>query len=81
MNKKELEEYVASGREIEFKYKGKKYSITYSPEGQEDYISFCEFYKETSDVKTVEDLLKVERDGVTVLQMIESLSEEDVWIY
>lgn len=81
MNKEQLIEYVECGREIEFKYKGKMYSITYSPDGVEDYISFCEFYKETSDVKTVEELTKVEREGVTVLQMLESLTEDDVWLY
>ena len=81
MNKDQLTDYVTHGREIEFKYNGKKYSITYSSEGVDDYISFCEFYKETSDVKTVDELVNVTREGVTVLQMLESLTEEDIWIY
>lgn len=81
MNKEQLIDYVTHGREIEFKYNGKKYSITYAPEGVEDYISFCEFYKETSDVKTVDELVNVTREGVTVLQMLESLTEDDIWIY
>ena len=34
-----------------------------------DYISFCEFYKEPTNVTTIEDLLEVSRDGVTVLEM------------
>ncbi len=82
MTKEQLFEYISEGREIEFEYNGKKYSITYSPSWEpEEYISFCEFYKETSDVKTPEELIEVERDGVTVLQMWESLSEDKVWIF
>jgi len=81
MNKEQLMDYVSHGREIEFKYNDKKYSITYAPEGEDYFISFCEFYKETSDVKNVDDLIKVTRDGVTVLQMLESITEDDIWIY
>ena len=81
MTKELLKDYIDCGREIEFKYNEKMYSITYSPADQEDFISFCEFYKEPTNVKTFEELLEVSRDGVTVLQMWESLTEEDVWIY
>ena len=81
MTKKLLNEYVACGREIEFKYNDKMYSITYSPADQEDFISFCEFYKEATNVKSFEELLEVTREGVSVLQMWETLEENDVWIY
>ena len=81
MTKEKLIDYVNHGREIVFRFQGKMYSITYSPEGMDDFISFCEFYKETSDVKTVEELIKVTRNGITVLQMLESLTEADIWIY
>lgn len=81
MTKDLLKDYIDCGREIEFKYNEKMYSITYSPADQEDFISFCEFYKEPANVKTFDELLEVSRDGVTVLQMWESLTEEDVWIY
>ena len=81
ITKELLAEYVECGREIEFKYNNKMYSITYYTSDQEDYISFCEFYKESTEVKTFEELIEVTRDGVTVLQMWESLIEEDVWIY
>ena len=43
--------------------------------------SFCEFYKETSEVKTIDELLAVCRNGVSVLQMWYSLSENDIWVY
>lgn len=81
MKKEVLIDYIECGREIEFKYKGKMYSITYSPADMGDFISFCEFYKEPTNVTTIDDLLKVSRDGVTVLKMWESLSEDDMWIY
>ncbi|MBR3004275.1 MAG: hypothetical protein IKH67_04310 [Lachnospiraceae bacterium] len=81
MTKDLLKDYIDCGREIEFKYNENMYSITYSPADQEDFISFCEFYKKPTNVKTFEELLDVSRDGATVLQMWESLTEEDVWIY
>lgn len=81
MTKEQLIDYVNHGREIEFEYNGKQYSITYGSMDQEFFISFCEFYKETSDVKTVEELLNVKREGVSVLEMIESLTEEDYYLY
>ena len=79
MTKEQLFQYISEGREIEFEYKGKKYSITYSPSWEDEYISFCEFYQYTSDVKTPEELIAVER--VTVLEMLESLPEDKIWIY
>lgn len=81
MNKQQLAEYVSQGREIEFLYNDKKYSITYSPEGVEEFISFCEFYKEPTNVKTVDELVGVTRDGKTVIEMLESLTEEDICIF
>lgn len=81
MTKDLLKDYVDCGREIEFKFNNKMYSITYGIIDDEEVISFCEFYKETTEVKTFNELIEVTRDGVTVLQMWESLTEEDVWIY
>lgn len=81
MNKEQLLDYIHCGREIEFKYKEKMYSITYSPADQEDYISFCEFYKEPIDVKTPNEVPDIKYNGVTVLEMLSSLTEEDIWIY
>ena len=81
MNLDQIREYVSEGREIEFKFNEKKYSITYGVIDGKDVISFCEFYQETTEVETVDELIKVERDGVTVLHMLESITEEDIWIY
>ena len=80
MTKEQLFQYISEGREIDFEYRGKKYSITYSPSWEDDYISFCEYYQYTSDVKTPDELIKVEREGTTVLEMLESISDDDIWI-
>ena len=81
MTKEMLADYVECGNEIEFKFNNKMYSITYGIVDEKEVISFCEFYKETTEVESFDELIKVSRDGRTVLQMWESLEEEDVWIY
>lgn len=81
MDEQTLSQYVSEGREIEFEYNGKKYSITYGVLDGKEVISFCEFYQETTEVTSVDELVKVERDGVAVLAMLESLTEDKIWIY
>lgn len=81
MTKQELFNYIEHGREIEFIFQSRKYSITYGIIEGKEVISFCEFYQETTEVETAEELINVTREGVTVLQMLESLTEEDIWIY
>ncbi|MGN0701639.1 MAG: hypothetical protein ACI4KL_00435 [Lentihominibacter sp.] len=76
-----LKDYIEHGREVEFDYNGKRYSITYGLIDGQEVISFCEFYKETTEITTAEDLLNVSRDGVSVREMWESLNEDDVWIF
>ena len=81
MNLDQLREYVSQGREIEFQFDEKKYSITYGVISGKEVISFCEFYQDTTEVECVEELIKVERNGKTVLEMLESITEKDIWIY
>ena len=81
MTKSSLLEYIDQGREIEFQYKEKKYSITYGEYRGKDVISFCEFYQETTEVTTADELLSVTRGGVSVLDMWKSISEDDVWLF
>ena len=85
MTFEQLENYISIRNEIEFTYRGKKYSITYwYPDGDEDnvYISFCEFYKETTEVKTAAELWNnVSRDGVTVGEMLSDVQQEDIYIF
>ena len=81
MKCQELLEYINCGRELEFLFNGKKYSITYGKINGEHVISFCEFFKETTEVTSAEALLNVKREGISVLEMWESLSADDLWIY
>ena len=81
MTKDLLIDYISQGREIEFKYKDKMYSITYGIVDGKEVISFCEFYQDTTEVTTVDELLTVSRYGITVLEMWSSLTENDIWVY
>ena len=75
-----LKKYVDCGREIEFLFHEKRYSITYGTIDGKEIISFCEFYKYTSEVETVDELLLQSRDGYSVKEMWCSIDEESVWI-
>lgn len=81
MTQEQLLDYVNHGREIEFRYNGKMYSITYGILEGKHVISFCEFYQDTTEVEVPEDIFTVERNGVTVIQMLESITEDDIWVY
>ena len=85
MNLQELIEYINTGDEIEFTFNGKQYSITYwYPDDNESnrWISFCEFYQETTEVRTAEELWnEVSRNGVTVGEMLSSLDHNQISIF
>ncbi len=85
MTFEQLEKYINIRNEIEFTHHGKKYSITYwYPNDDEDdvYISFCEFYKETTEIRTAAELWNdVSRDGITVGEMLSSIKTEDIYIF
>jgi len=81
MTKEQLIEYINHGREIEFRYNGKMYSITYGLIDGKRVISFCEFNQETTEVEKPEDIVTVKRNGISVLDMLASIGEEDIWIY
>lgn len=77
-----LKDYIDIGHEIEFKYRGKMYSITYYSDGRKNYISFCEFYKEPLDVSSVDELLEKEYNGYFIKDILEELDDkQDVWIF
>ncbi len=81
MKRKILEDLVEHGREIEFTYSGKRFSITYYESNGKPVISFCEFYKEITDVDTFSELCDIKRYGVKVIDMLKSISDEDIDIY
>lgn len=72
---------VDEGHEIEFIYEGKKYSVTYGVIDGKEVISFCEFYKDSVEVETVNELLEIIYNKKKVSDMIETLKEDDVWVF
>ena len=76
-----LKKWVRTGREIEFNYKGKDYSITYYNDDRKDFISFCEAYDETVDVATVDELWNSTYKGIKLSEMLSSIPEDDVYVY
>lgn len=64
-----IEALIETNREIEFDYRGKRYSITYYNDKRKNYISFCEFYKTPIDVASAYQLLKI-RIGKRTLEDI-----------
>ena len=81
MTRQTLADLVEHGREIEFNYSGKRFSITYYEPNGEPVISFCEFYKEITNVDTVDELCDVERYGVKVIDMLGTISDDEIDIY
>lgn len=58
MKKTELMHYLVTGREIEFTYDEKKYSITYGVDDGEQKICFCEFYQEEDTFCSADDFME-----------------------
>ena len=76
-----IETLINENREIEFAYKGSRYSITYYNNNREKYISVCKFYGKPIDVKNVDELLKLKIGKYTLRQIFESLPDSAFDIY
>ena len=81
MNKEYLIKLIEEGHEIEFEYKDKKYSICYGVIDNEEVISFCEFYKESKEVKTIEELLALNYNDFVLQDILDSIDEDKVWVF
>ena len=78
MTREELFEYTEEGHEIEFKFNGIWHSITYWEYDTNVFgFSFCEFDQEPINVKTFDELINLNYKGVTVMKMLETVSEDD----
>ena len=77
----ELEDYIDTGRELEFKIDDKMCSITYGKIGDREVISFCEFNQPSTEVTSFEDLLKIDYKGKTLQAIWEELKPDNLWIY
>ena len=76
-----IEELIHGNREIEFTYKRKRYSITYYNDHRTKYISFCEFYCETIDVKDAYELLQIKIGKKTLEEIFSKLPDSAFDIY
>lgn len=81
MNLKELTEYIKIGNEIEIEKDGKKYSITYYSDDRKDYISFCEFYQDTLDVASAQQLWESTYHGFKIADFLSGLKPENIYIF
>ena len=77
----ELTDYIQCGREIEFEYNDKKYSITYGERNNVEFISFCEFYKNSLDVRSPKELWNAEYNGIPIRKILENMSNASIWIF
>lgn len=76
-----LKDYINTGREIEFEFKSKKYSITYYNDSRKNYISFCEFYNTPVDVSTFEDLIKIKIENESLAEIWSNLNENEIDVF
>ena len=81
MKKEYLIKLIEEGHEIEFEYKDKKYSICYGVIDNEEVISFCEFYKESKEVKTIEELFALEYNDFIFENILEFIENDKVWVF
>lgn len=76
-----IEALINEKREIEFTYRGNRYSITYYNDNREKYISVCKFYEKPIDVKNTDELFKLTIGRYTLKQIFEALPDSAFDIY
>lgn len=76
-----IETLINENREIEFTFKGDRYSITYYNDNRENYISVCKFYNKPIDVKSADELFKLKIGKYTLKQIFEALPDSAFDIY
>lgn len=76
-----IELLIYCNREIEFDYRGRKYSITYYDDNRENYISFCEANKDPIDVKNSSELLELKIGGKKLEVIFANLPDSAIDIY
>ncbi len=81
MKRECMEELINAGREIEFNYNGKRYSITYYGDNREKSISVCEFYKTPIDVRNANEVLELKIGPYTLEQIFAVLPDSAFDIY
>ena len=77
----EIKDLLEHGHEIEFNFNGKEYSFTFGSVEGKRFVAFCEFYKPDIEFETVDEILAAEYDGFKIADVVESLSDEDIYIF
>jgi hypothetical protein len=72
---------IKDGHKIEFEYYGKRYYITCDNIDNMPLITFCEFNKEPNKVKDIAALLAFNYKEKIVGDILDCLSEDDVWVF
>lgn len=79
MTKQQLIEWMEMGLEIEFESNGKQYSIChFLDDNGNGYLSFCEHYQETLDVKNAETLWNSTYKGMKVSEILSIVPESEI---
>lgn len=81
MKRECIEELIRSGREIEFRYRGGRYSITYYNDEREKGISVCKFYGKPIDVADAEEVFGLTIGGVKLEEIFAALPDSAFDIY
>ena len=81
MKRECLELLIDNGREIEFVYRGNRYSITYYNDDRKKCISVCKFYHEPIDVSSADEALKIRIGKYTLEQIFASLPDSAICIF
>lgn len=80
MKLSELISYIKIGHDIEFLYNDRRHSITSPAKDGIRFISFCEFQKEPTNYKTIEEFLaSAAIDGEKVVDIVELF--DDITIF
>ena len=81
MNRESIEELIKARREIEFTFRGTRYSITYYNDDREKAISVCEFYQKPIDVRDADEVLKLKIGRHTLEKIFAALPDSAFDIY
>ena len=81
MKREYIEELIEAGREIEFQYRGKRYSITYYNDERGKGISVCRFFGKPADLRNADEVFQLTIGGITLERIFADLPDSAFDIY
>ena len=81
MKRECIELLIEAKREIEFRYHGQRFSITYYPDDREKNISVAPFYDRPIDVSSAAEVLKLKIGNHTLEEIFAALPDSAFDIY